>query len=187
MSETTKENQEKKETNSKSDELVVATNKVVSFHYRMREIDDGDENEWLEDSFENNPVVFLCGHKNVIVGLENAMLGLKVGEEKDITIPAEDAYGLRRDNAISRVPIKHLHLENKKQRLPVGSIVTVQTEKGPRHVTVVKAGRFTVDVDFNHPFAGSTLRYQIKIEDIRSASPEEISHGHAHGVGGHQH
>jgi len=167
--------------------LVVEENKVVNFHYRMREEAAGEGSEWLEDSFAADSVVFLCGHKNVIVGLENAMLGLKVDEEKDVTISAELAYGLRQEDATRRVPIKHLHLEKKKQKLPPGSVVTVQTEQGPRHVTVVKAGRFTVDVDFNHPFAGSALRYQIKIVAIRDASAEEISHGHSHGVGGHQH
>lgn len=170
-----------------TENIIVATNKVVSFHYRMKEEVGGEESEWLEDSFSSEPVVFLCGHKNVIVGLEDAMLGLKIDEEIDTTIPAERAYGLRQENATSRVPIKHLHLESKKQKLPPGSIVTVQTEQGPRHVTVVKAGKFTVDVDFNHPFAGSALRYQIKVVAIRDGSADEISHGHAHGVGGHQH
>lgn len=179
---------EKLDNETKTSEVItVAANKVVSFHYRMREADIGEGSEWLEDSFLAEPVVFLCGHNNVIAGLENAVLGLKVDEEIDTTIPAEEAYGLRQENATRRVPMKHLHLEKKKQKLPPGSIVTVETEKGPRHVTVVKAGKFTVDVDFNHPFAGSALRYQIKIVAIRNASAEEITHGHAHGVGGHQH
>ena len=54
-------------------------------------------------------------------------------------------------------------------------------------VTVVKVGKFSVDVDSNHPLAGQTLNYSIDIVDVRAASDEEKAHGHAHGVGGHQH
>jgi FKBP-type peptidyl-prolyl cis-trans isomerase SlyD len=52
---------------------------------------------------------------------------------------------------------------------------------------VLKAGKFNIDVDTNHPLAGKTLSFDIEIIDTRAATSEEISHGHAHGIGGHQH
>lgn len=58
---------------------------------------------------------------------------------------------------------------------------------GVRQVTVLKVGRFMVDVDVNHPFAGQTLTFEIEIGELRAATAEEIDHGHAHGVGGHHH
>ncbi|MEX1032963.1 MAG: peptidylprolyl isomerase [Cellvibrionaceae bacterium] len=171
-----------------SEAAVVADNKVVGFHYRMYKVDDqGNKSSLLESSFEADPVFYLHGYRNVIPGLESAMVGRTSGEEFEITIAPEDAYGSRRDGSVQRVPIKHLHLADKKRKILPGSVVTLQTDKGPRHVVVVKSGKFTVDVDTNHPLAGATLHYDIKIETIRDASPEEIAHRHVHGPGGHHH
>lgn len=63
----------------------------------------------------------------------------------------------------------------------------VQTERGAIPATIIKAGKFTVDVDLNHPFAGKDLRFEVDVVDVRDASDDEIAHGHAHGIGGHQH
>jgi FKBP-type peptidyl-prolyl cis-trans isomerase SlyD len=65
--------------------------------------------------------------------------------------------------------------------------VGVQTDRGVRSALVVKAGRFNVDIDTNHPFAGRTLHYQLEIVSVRPATLEEITHRHAHGEGGHHH
>lgn len=65
--------------------------------------------------------------------------------------------------------------------------VQINTNHGPRDVTVVKAGLKTIDVDTNHPLAGRTLNFEIEVLDVRDATAEEIAHGHAHGAGGHQH
>ena len=66
-------------------------------------------------------------------------------------------------------------------------IATLQTEKGQHQVNVVKVGKFMANVDTNHPLAGQTLHFDIDIVDFRAATQEEISHGHAHGAGGHHH
>ena len=63
----------------------------------------------------------------------------------------------------------------------------VNTEQGQREVTVIKVGKFMVTVDLNHPMAGKTLNFALEVIDVRQATPEEIQHGHAHGVGGHHH
>ena len=52
---------------------------------------------------------------------------------------------------------------------------------------VLKPGKFNADVDFNHPFSGKTLYYEVEVISVRDASKEEIDHGHVHGSGGHQH
>jgi FKBP-type peptidyl-prolyl cis-trans isomerase SlyD len=166
----------------------VDDNKVVSFNYRMYRVGGADtEGELLESSYDSSPVYYLHGYRNIIAGLESAMAGKEEGAEFEVTLAPEQAYGERKPDSIQRVPVKHLHLANKKQRIPPGSVVTVQTDKGPRHVVVVKSGKFTVDVDTNHPLAGATLRYEIKIEGVRDASEEEIAHRHVHGPGGHHH
>ncbi len=162
--------------------LTAAKGLVVSFHYTLSE-----GQEALEDSYSGHPVTYLHGYNNIIAGLENALEGHQVDEEISITLPPEQAYGPRRENAIQRVPTKHLHRQDKKRPIKVGDYLAVQTDKGVKNVVAVKVGKFNVDVDFNHPLAGRTLSYELKITEIREASAEEIAHKHAHGVGGHQH
>jgi FKBP-type peptidyl-prolyl cis-trans isomerase SlyD len=58
---------------------------------------------------------------------------------------------------------------------------------GPRTVTVTKVAADTITVDGNHPLADQTLHFAVQIVEVRAASKEELSHGHVHGPGGHQH
>ncbi len=154
---------------------------VVSFHYRLS---DAEGNE-LENNFDAQPTAYLHGHRNLFQAMEAALEGKQVGDELEVTLTPEQAYGPLRDNACQKVPIKHLL--GKPRKLQAGQLVKVNTEKGAVDGTVVKAGRFMVDVDFNHPLAGKTLTFAIRIADIREASADERAHGHAHGPGGHQH
>ena len=63
----------------------------------------------------------------------------------------------------------------------------VNTQHGHRQVTVLKVGQTMATVDTNHPLAGKTLTFTGEVVDVREATPEELSHGHAHGLGGHHH
>lgn len=170
-----------------SGEMTITDDCVVAFHYRLCEIKGGEKSEWIEQSFGREPLLYLHGHANVISGLEAAMTGRKPGDRISITLAPEEAYGPRRPNSVQRVPIKHLHLKPGTKQIHVGEIVAIQTSQGVRNALVVKAGRFNVDVDTNHPFAGRTLHYEIEIVSVRAASAEEVAHRHVHGVGGHHH
>ncbi|MGI1679186.1 MAG: peptidylprolyl isomerase [Cellvibrionaceae bacterium] len=168
--------------------MKIENNSVVSFHYRLCKVDDeGNKGEWMESSFDGDPVYCLIGHRNIVNGLEKSMMGKVTGDDISVTVTPEDGYGVRKENSIQRVPIKHLHLDNKKKKLLPGTVVSVQTDQGARSMIVVKAGKFNVDVDLNHPLAGATLYYEIKVDSVREASAEEISHRHVHGPGGHHH
>lgn len=159
----------------------IQNDRVVTLFYRLTEKDGQD----LEDNSEGVPLAYLHGHRNLLPALEEALTGLEAGDNACVVLPPEKAYGVRRENSIQRVPVKHLISAPKK--LKPGLVVQVQTEKGAKAVTVIKSGRFMVDVDFNHPFAGKTLQFDIKIDSIREATKEELEHRHAHGVGGHHH
>lgn len=155
---------------------------VVSFLYTLND-PAGNPIETNRDS--DHPAVYLHGAKNVVPKLEEAFAGKKAGDHFELTLEPADAYGERRDNAIERVPAKYLKHEGK---LKPGQAVQIHTKDGGAMlVSVVKIGKFSVDVDTNHPLAGKTLNYVIDIVDVRAASEEEKAHGHAHGVGGHQH
>ena len=164
--------------------MTITLNSVVQFHYVLKD----EAGETLESSKSPNddkdPALYLHGHGNIIPGLEKAMEGKATGDSFTATVPPEDAYGLRHEDAIQRVPLKHLH--GAKKWKP-GMIAYVETEHGHHQVQVVKVGQFNADVDVNHPLAGKTLTFEIEIVDVRQATEDELAHGHAHGVGGHEH
>ncbi len=170
------------------DKLVIDKDCVVAFHYSLCEINAaGERSGWLEQSAGRDPLLYLHGHANVISGLEEAMAGKSAGDKISITLEPHQAYGPRRPNSVQRVPIKHLHLRPGQKQIIAGEIVAIQTHQGIRNALVVKAGRFNVDVDTNHPYAGRTLYYDIEIVSVRPATPEEVDHRHVHGHGGHHH
>jgi len=85
---------------------------------------------------------------------------------------------------VQRVPIKHV-VGGRTPR--VGNIVSVNTARGEVKATVLKVGKFNIDVDTNHPLAGKHLKFDVQIIDVREATMEEVANRHAHGPGGHQH
>ena len=161
--------------------MQISKDTVVTFYYQLSD----DAGAQLENNESGIPLAYLHGHNNILPGLEEAISGLKEGDQLTVSLPPEKAYGHRGENKTQRVPIKHL--VSKHRRLQPGMLVKVQTEKGVANGTVIKAGKFMVDVDFNHPFAGKTLQFAVTIDSIRAATPEELAHGHAHGAGGHHH
>ena len=158
----------------------IENNKVVSFYFKLSDL-DGNE---IENNHGGEPVSSLHGKRNILLALESEMMGKQSGDVFTVTLKPEEAYGLPKEDAISRVPIKHLLTKGK---LKVGQAVKIKTPNGQRDATIVKVGRFNIDVDNNHPLAGKPLTFDIEISDVREATTEELSHGHSHGVGGHQH
>ncbi|MEQ8517167.1 MAG: FKBP-type peptidyl-prolyl cis-trans isomerase, partial [Chromatocurvus sp.] len=124
------------------------------------------------------------GAGNILPGLEKEMAGRSAGDVFSVSLAAKDAYGERDPQRQQRVPVKHLLY---KGRLQPGMLVQINTEKGQRPATVIKAGKFSADLDTNHPLAGQDLVFDVELVDVRAASREEIAHGHVHGPGGHAH
>jgi FKBP-type peptidyl-prolyl cis-trans isomerase SlyD len=160
--------------------MIAEKDKVVTFHYTL----NNAEGEQMETSRDKVPMTYLHGANNIISGLEKAMEGHAVNDEFSVTVEPQDAYGVRNENNVQRLPLKRLKGIGK---VSVGQVLNLQTQKGQVQVTVLKVGRFNVDVDGNHPLAGEQLTFDVEITDIREASEEELEHGHVHGPGGHQH
>ncbi|NMP17780.1 peptidylprolyl isomerase [Thalassotalea sp. Y01] len=160
--------------------MKIDKNTVVQFHYVLK----NEQGEVIENSNQSEAIAILMGHRNMIKGVENALLGKQAGESFSVTVAPEDAYGEYIDGAEQRVPAKHL--QGAKKWKP-GMVAVVETDQGQRQVTVLKVGRFMITVDTNHPYAGQSLSFDIDVLDVRAADESEISHGHAHGIGGHQH
>ncbi len=160
--------------------MAIEDRKVVSFHYTLKD----EAGEEMESSRDRDPMVYLHGYRNIVPGLENAMKGRDVGDTFEVTVPPAEAYGERNPNNLQRISAKHF---SNIKRLSPGQMVSLQTRQGPVQATVVKVGRFNVDVDANHPLAGAQLTFDVEITDVREPTDEERKHGHAHGPGGHQH
>jgi len=153
---------------------------IASFHYTLTD-DSGAE---LESSLDAQPTAYLHGANNIIGGLEAALEGHSAGDSVSVTLEPKDAYGLSSQQRLQKVPVKHLVFNGK---LRPGMTVHLNTSDGKRPVTVTKVGRHSAEIDTNHPLAGKTLHFAIDILDVRQATADEISHGHAHGPGGHEH
>jgi len=158
----------------------ITKDKVVSFHYTLT----NTEGEQLESSREHQPMTYLHGKNAIIKGLEKALEGKAEGDTFEVTVEPAEAYGEKKPANIQRVSAKHFR--NPKALKP-GQIIGLQTQQGPVQVTVVKVGRFNVDVDANHPLAGQSLTFDVEVTEVRNASEEEIEHGHVHGPGGVHH
>jgi len=160
--------------------MKIEDKKIVSFHYTL----SNAAGEQMESSRERDPMSYLHGSRNIIPGLEKAMAGKAAGDCFEATLEPADAYGERDDQRVQRVLAKHFRQSD---RLEPGQLVTLQTKQGPIQATVIKVGRFNVDVDTNHPLAGQSLTFDVEVIDVRDATKEELSHGHAHGKGGVEH
>ena len=157
-----------------------APQQVIRFHYSVAEVGQPP----MESSHEGGePIAALIGAGNIIPGLEKALIGKAVGERFEVVVPAAEAYGERNEALTQRVPKKHFGA----QKLVPGQQVVLQTNFGPRAVTIQKVGMSVVDVDLNHPMAGKDLHFDVEIVEVREAAAEELAHGHVHGDGGHQH
>jgi len=160
--------------------MIAEKDKVVTFHYTLTNA----EGEQMESSREGDPITYLHGANNIVTGLEKAMEGHAIKDSFIAKLEPEEAYGVRNEDNIQRVGLKRLKGIGK---ISVGQILNLQTDKGQVQVTVLKVGRFNIDVDGNHPLAGQKLTFDVEIADIREASEEELEHRHVHGPGGHQH
>ena len=160
--------------------MQAAKNTVVSFHYDLSD----EHGQQLESNRDGDPIAYLHGAGNIIPGLEAALEEKAAGDTLEITLAPDQAYGERKQELIQRMPLKHF---KKAGKLKPGMRLQVPTDNGMRAVVVVKVGRFMLDVDANHPMAGKTLTFNVEITDVREATMAEKHHGHAHGVGGHQH
>ncbi len=159
-----------------SDEnIAVANNIVVSMAYVLR-IEDG---QLIDQSEDDSPLEYIQGARQIVPGLEKALIGLNVGDEKHVEVKPVDGYGERDPDDIVDMPRGNFP---ESFDLPVGKPLKVKdSESGEAFSAyVVESNPETVTLDFNHPLAGKTLHFHVKIVDLRQATEEELAHKHVH-------
>lgn len=122
------------------------------------------------------PVTALIGFHYLVPGLEKALDGHEKGDEFTLTLHPAEAYGEYDDSLVQTLPrsmFGDFPLEE-------GNVFEADTSYGPRAVVVKEIKDDEIVVDGNHPLAGQTLNFFVTVEDVRTATPEEIEHGHVH-------
>lgn len=156
----------------------VAEDTVVSLDYSLR-LESGEE---IDSSSKDEPLQFIQGQEQIIPGLENALYGMVVGEEKNITISPEEGYGEYDSENFLMMPRDSFPPD---MALVVGERLVVRDSESdqeyPAYIAEVRDE--SVKMDFNHPLAGETLHFKVKITAIRDATSEELDHGHVHRPG----
>lgn len=160
--------------------MEIADRTVALFRYSLK----NTAGEELEHNRDSEPTAYLHGANNILPALEKALAGKRAGDKISVPLAAGEAFGEREEGRQQRVPAKYLRHEGK---LKPGQVVRLNTENGVVTGTVLKVGKFSVDMDLNHPLAGQAVTFDIEIVDVRAATDEEVAHGHAHGTGGHHH
>ncbi|MGZ8216082.1 FKBP-type peptidyl-prolyl cis-trans isomerase [Methylomagnum sp.] len=160
--------------------MQIADDKVVQIHYTLT----NDEGETLDSSRDQEPLAYLHGFGNIIPGLENALAGRVVGDKFQVTIPPEEAYGLRDDDMVQAAPKSAF--QGVPEVLP-GMQFHAESPEGIQLVTVIDVDGDNVILDGNHPMAGMTLNFDVEVTEVRDATAEELDHGHVHGSHGHHH
>lgn len=167
-------------------DLKVAENIVASVHYTGTLPDTG---EVFDSSEGRDPLTFLVGHRQMIPGFEEELMGATKGERRKFTLEPERAYGPRDDDAVLEIPRGNFAQLEEMGGAPLeaGMTLVAQMPHGPAQFTVVALSDETVTADFNPPMAGKSLTFSVEVVELREASEEELAHGHAHGPGGVDH
>ncbi len=112
---------------------------------------------------EYAPLELKVGAAQVIKGFDNALVGMEEGEEKEIKIPPEEAYGDRVKELVQAVPLEILTQNN----LEPAEGMRINTSQGLAEI--IQVGAEEVKLDFNHPLAGKTICFEIKVEELKKA------------------
>lgn len=160
--------------------MQISTGKVVSIDYTLTD----DKQQTLDSSEGGEPLVYLHGVGQLVAGLEKELEGKSAGESFKVTVSPAEGYGLRDDKKTGVIPKAQIQGAGD---LQVGAQLQAQSPEGVQILTITKIDGDNVTVDANHPLAGENLNFDVTIRDVREATPEEVSHGHVHGPGGHHH
>ncbi len=168
--------------------MKVGKNKVVTLTYTLRF--DNNEGEVIQQVNDDRPFVHLFGNGTLLPTFEANLDGLEAEGSFAFGLTPKDGYGDFTDEAIIELEKSIFEKDGKvdEELVKVGNMITMQDQEGrPIDGRVMEVKDDKVIMDFNHPLAGKDLHFSGKVLEIRDASEEELSHGHVHGEGGHQH
>lgn len=163
----------------------INSNAVVSVTYELHTTTPEGQQVFVEKANEEQPLVFLFGVGMMLPKFEEHLMGLAVGDEYSFELSPADGYGELDPAAFADLPIE---MFKEAGEMPnVGDVIPLQDNQGNQfRAGVTGVHEKHISVDLNHPMAGKNLIFTGKILTVREATADEISHGHAHGVDGHE-
>jgi len=166
--------------------MVITNDKVVSLSYELKV-----NGELVDQADANNPLEFLFGHGALIARFEENINNLGIGDSFEFMIPSHEGYGAVNEEAIIDLPkdIFKVEGEIEENLLEVGKYLPMLDQDGNSlNGKILEIAEEHVVMDFNHPLAGQDLFFSGKVEAIREATAEELTHGHVHNHNhGHDH
>jgi FKBP-type peptidyl-prolyl cis-trans isomerase SlyD len=138
----------------------------------------------VDSSEGGEPLQFIQGMGHIIPGLEHELYNMEVGQSKSVTVPAKEGYGEADASAFMDVP-RNSFPDN----IPLEKGTELELRDQSGHPVFARIDAVTdenIRLDMNHPLAGKDLQFDVKIDSVRTATDEEVSHGHVHG-GDHEH
>ncbi len=154
--------------------MQISNDLVGSIHYTLK----NDQGEVLDSSEGQEPLEYLHGKGNIVIGLENALTGKSIGDKLSIVVNPEEGYGEYDANLVQELS---KDMFSGVETIEVGMEFHAQTQDGMQIIEVKKVEGDTITVDGNHPMAGQSLHFDIEVVAIREASADELEHGHVHG------
>ena len=149
----------------------IQPNARVVLEYELR-----DENDEIVDASSQEggePIVYVHGYGMIVPGLEAGVVGMKAGEERVVTVLPEAGFGDHDEELVLEVDREELP---RPKDVKVGDEMVAESPEGEEAIMrVVEVKDDTVVVDANHPLAGKTLRYKVKVREIREGSEAEIA------------
>ena len=139
-------------------ELTIGPGRKVTMHFAIK-LEDG---QIIDSNFDKAPVEFEVGDGNIPEGFESALTGLKVGDHVELTIAPERGFGQHNPSNIQRMK----RSDFKDMDLEPGLVVSFQEPGGEIPGVVVEFDDTNVSIDFNHPLAGKTLTFEVKVLGI---------------------
>ncbi|HMN18491.1 MAG: peptidylprolyl isomerase [Ignavibacteriales bacterium] len=161
--------------------MPIEVNKVVTLNFTLTD----DTGNVLDSTNQGGPFSYITGRGMVLPKLEEAVSIMMIGTKKQLRLDAADAYGNYNEQIVQVVG---------KENFPKDFVLEVGMEymaSNPEGVqmpfTIIEVNDDEITIDFNHPFAGINLNFDLELLDVRDATAEELAHGHVHGPGGHHH
>lgn len=152
--------------------MAIQQDKVVRINYQLT----SPEGEVLDTSEGREPLAYLHGRGNLIPGLEQALEGKDQGDEVEVTIEPDEAYGQRDESLVQEVDRQ---LFANVDSLEPGMRFNAQTESGSRPIQVLEVNDDSVKVDANHPLAGVPLHFNVSVVEVREPTDQEKEQGQA--------
>ncbi len=145
--------------------MKIKLNSIVTLHHKLG-LTDGSI---LEDTFDEEPLTYYLGSGELAEGLELSLIDLEEGDEQTLDIGPDLAFGFPVDDMIHSLPRNEFDPD---LELQPGLIIEFSTPTGDTVPgTILEFDDTSVKVDFNHPLAGQTIRYSVKVISIEE--PDE--------------